>query len=222
MRAHHDNLPFPSFTRRMTIELTKHVVMFLRAFPPNSGLSKTYSPRTIMIGKLLEWNKNSKLHFGAYAQVYDDRNVTNTLEERTQGAIFLEPTDNQQGTCNLFSPRSGNKITCRQFTEVPTPKIVMKQVAAMELAKKQNEKLIFENHIGSTVNDNMSDDKGEQIVQQNKRGYHRSELGGVNTRANDTYDTTKQQSLCCTGRQKGQRRKLHKKYRSGEQRQYHR
>ena len=38
MRENHVNLPFPSFTRRMTIDLAKHVVMFLNAFPPNSGL----------------------------------------------------------------------------------------------------------------------------------------------------------------------------------------
>ena len=87
MRAHHANLPFPSFTRRLTIELAKHVVMFLNAFPPNSGLSKTYSPRTIMKGNTLDWKKSCKLHLGAYAQVHEDRNVTNTLEEREKGAI---------------------------------------------------------------------------------------------------------------------------------------
>ena len=51
MQAHHVNLPFPSIMRRMTIELAKHIVMFLNAFPPKSGLSKTYSPHTIMTGK---------------------------------------------------------------------------------------------------------------------------------------------------------------------------
>ena len=38
MRAHHANLPFPNFTRRMTIQLAKHAVMFLNAFPPKSEL----------------------------------------------------------------------------------------------------------------------------------------------------------------------------------------
>ena len=87
----------------MTIELAKHGVMFLKAFPPNSGLSKTYSPRTIMTGKALYWKKICKLHFGAYTQVHEDRNVTNTLEDRTQVAICLEPTGNLQGTYNFFA-----------------------------------------------------------------------------------------------------------------------
>ena len=102
MRAHHANLPLPRFTRRMTIDLAKHVVMFLNAFPPKSGLSKTYSPRTIMTGKALDCKKRSMLHFGAYAQVHEDRNVTNMLEERTQGEICLGPTVNLQGTYNFF------------------------------------------------------------------------------------------------------------------------
>ena len=107
MRAHRANLPFTSFTIRMTIDLAKHVVMFFNAFPPKSVLSKTYSPHTIMTGKKLYWKNIFKLHFGACAQVHEDRNVTNTLEERTQGSICLGPTGNLQGTYNFFSLRSG-------------------------------------------------------------------------------------------------------------------
>ena len=69
-----------------------------------------------MTGKYLDWKKSCKLHFGAYAQVHEDRNVTNTLEERAQGAICLGPTGNQQGTYNFFSLRSGKKITRGKFT----------------------------------------------------------------------------------------------------------
>ena len=79
MRAHNANLTFTRFTRHMTIDLAKNVVMFLNAFPPKSGLSKTYSPRKIMTGNTLDCKKSCKLHFGAYAQVHEDRNVANTL-----------------------------------------------------------------------------------------------------------------------------------------------
>ena len=63
MQAHHTNIPFLSFKRRMTIELAKHIVMLLNAFHPKSVLSKTYSPDTIMTGKALDWKKSYKLHF---------------------------------------------------------------------------------------------------------------------------------------------------------------
>ena len=121
MQAHHANLPLPSFTRRMTIDLAKHVVMFLNAFPPKSGLSKTYSPCTIMTGKALDWKKSCKLHFGAYAQVHEDRNVTNTLEERNQGAICLGTTGNLQGTYNFFSLQYGNNLPADNSQSYPPP-----------------------------------------------------------------------------------------------------
>ena len=79
MRAHHANLPFPSFTSRIKIELANHVVMFFNAFPPNSVLSMKYIPSTIMMGKALDCNKIFKLHFRAYVQVHKYRNVTNML-----------------------------------------------------------------------------------------------------------------------------------------------
>ena len=136
MRAHHDNLPFPKFTRRMTIWLANHVVMFLNAFPPNSGLSNTYTPCTIITVKALDWKKICKLRFRAYAQIHEDRNVNSTIEERTQGAICLGPTGNLLGIYNLFLLLSGKKITRSQFTDMPTPTIVMKLVASIALAKK--------------------------------------------------------------------------------------
>ena len=63
-----------------------------------------------MTGKIFDWKKSYKLHFGAYAQVHEDRNVTNTLEERAQGAVFLGTTGNLQGAYNFFSLRYGKKL----------------------------------------------------------------------------------------------------------------
>ena len=58
-------------------------MLFFIAFPPKSGLSKTYIPHIIMTGKSLDWKKICKLHFGAYAQVNKEMNVKNIIEERT-------------------------------------------------------------------------------------------------------------------------------------------
>ena len=71
----------------MIIEMSKHVVMFLNFFPPKIRLLITYIPRIIMTAKALYWKKIRKLHFGAYAQVHEDRNAANTLKENTKGAI---------------------------------------------------------------------------------------------------------------------------------------
>ena len=99
MQAHHANQSFPRFTRHMPIELAKHVVMFLNASPPKSGLSKTYSPSTIMTGKALDWKKSCKLNLGAYKQIHEDRNVTNMIEEiNTRSNI---PRSHRQPTGHL-------------------------------------------------------------------------------------------------------------------------
>ena len=121
----------------MTIYLDKHVVMFLNVFLPNIGMSKIYSPHTIMTGKSLDWKKRCNIYFGEYAQLHEDRNVTNMLEESTQGEICIGPTGNLQGTYSLFLLLSGKKITHGKFTEVPTPRIVIKLVAEMALAEKK-------------------------------------------------------------------------------------
>ena len=140
--------------------------MFLNTSPPNSGLPKTYSPCTIITGKAIDWNKSYKLHFGSYAQVHKEVNITNTLEERTQRAICLGPTDNLQGTYNFFSLHYGKKITCVQFTEVPTPTIVIKQVASMALAEKQNKGQILKNCTGTAVNDILPDDEANEAFKE--------------------------------------------------------
>ena len=153
----------------MTIELAKHVVMFLNASPPKSGMSNTYRPRIIMTRKVLDLKMSSNLHFGAYVQVHEDRNVTNTLEEKTQGGICLGPKCNLQGNYNFFSLRSGKKINRRQFTEMPTPTIVMKRVTAMALPKKQNKGIIFENHTGAGIKDIFPDEEANKVFNKINR-----------------------------------------------------
>ena len=101
MRSHHTNLSLPSFKRRTKIELAKDVVMILNAFSLESRISTTYSPHTTMWGKSLHWKKSCNIQFVAYAQVHEERNTTNALEERTQGDIYLGPASNLQGYYNF-------------------------------------------------------------------------------------------------------------------------
>ena len=65
--------------------------------------------------------KICKLHFGAYAQVHEDQNVTNTLEERTQGAICLDTIDNLQGTYSFFLYALERKPPAENSQRCPTP-----------------------------------------------------------------------------------------------------
>jgi hypothetical protein len=91
-------LPFKNLPGRMIIELIHFVVLWLNAFPPSSGVSNTYSPRTIMTGTTLEYNKHYRLPFGTYVETHEENDPTNTIVERTRGSICLGPTANFQGS----------------------------------------------------------------------------------------------------------------------------
>ena len=103
-----------------------------------------------------------KLTFGAYAQLHEDRNITNTMRERTQGGVCLVPKLNVQGTYNFLSLCTGKKVTLGQFAKIRTPKILMKRVSAMSLAENQSEGLFFENYTGIAVENILPDDEANK------------------------------------------------------------
>jgi hypothetical protein len=95
-RAIRSTLPFKAIPRRIIIELVYYAAFWLNAFPPSSGVSTFYSPRTIMTGMALDFNKHCKLQFGAYAEAHEEYPQTNTMAPRTRGVICLGPTGNFQ------------------------------------------------------------------------------------------------------------------------------
>jgi hypothetical protein len=56
-------------------------------FPPRDGISKTISPRGIIHGLTVDYNKHCQLEFGSYAQV--DGEHDNSMQTCTTGAISL-------------------------------------------------------------------------------------------------------------------------------------
>jgi hypothetical protein len=104
-RAIWRTLPFKKIPDRVIVELINFVVLWLNAFPPLSGVSKTYSPRTIMTGTTLDYAKHCKLPFGTYVETYKENNPTNTMKEQTR------PTANFQGSCKFLCLSTGGRIT---------------------------------------------------------------------------------------------------------------
>ena len=115
MRGVYGGLPYDRMNSRMIVYLRKYVVMVINAFPPNSVLSRTYSPCNIITGKELDFKNQCRCPFGAYIKYHDDRNVTNLMIDRNQGAICLGPTGNLQGYYAFLYLLTGRKITCNQF-----------------------------------------------------------------------------------------------------------
>jgi hypothetical protein len=127
----------------MIVELVKFVVLWLNDFPPSSGVSKTYSPRTIMTGTTLDYSKHCKLPFGAYEETHEENNPTNNMKERIRAAIWLGPTANFQGSYKFLCLRTGRRITRKQFKELPVPTSVIKAIEALAERNKQDRTLEF-------------------------------------------------------------------------------
>jgi hypothetical protein len=138
---------------RMIIKMLANVVLWINAFPPSSGVSALYSPRTIMTGTALDFNKHCQIPFGAYAEVHEDRNITNTMDERAQPAICLGPTANFQGSYKFLSLRTGKHITRKNFKELPMPASIIKRVEAMAIKEKRYKTLTFHDRSGAPITD---------------------------------------------------------------------
>ena len=68
------------------------------------------SPRAIFDGENLNYNKHLKLQFGQYCQVQENETPRNSKKTKTQGAICLGPSGNQQGGYGFMSLKTGKKL----------------------------------------------------------------------------------------------------------------
>ena len=103
----------------MVIGLVKTVVLWLNNFPPNSGVSESYSPLLLLSGTRLDMKKHCRIEIGAYAQIYNEPAPTNTMTPRTDGAICLGPVGNPQGSVRFLNLTTGKEVVRRQFTVLP-------------------------------------------------------------------------------------------------------
>jgi hypothetical protein len=125
-----NTLPLKKMPRLIMIELVYHVVLWLNAFPANSGVSETLSPCEIVYRHKLDFVKHCKSPFGMYCEVHDEPAPTNTMMTRSTPAIVLGPTGNLQGTYKFLSLVTRKKVKRRAFTPYPMPDLVIKKVEA--------------------------------------------------------------------------------------------
>jgi hypothetical protein len=136
-RAIRSTLPFKSIPGRIIIELVYYAAFWINEFPPSSGVSAFYSPRTIMTGTALDFAKHCKLPFGAYAEAHEEYPQTNTMAPRTLGVICLGPTGNFQGSYKMMCHQTGRKLTRKQFQELPMPDSIIKRIEDITAKEKQ-------------------------------------------------------------------------------------
>jgi hypothetical protein len=79
----------------------------LNLFPVKGGVSKYYSPRMILKQTNLDYTKHCVVPFGAYVQANHESTKTSSNVTRTLDAIYLCPTQNQQGDHERVDLNSG-------------------------------------------------------------------------------------------------------------------
>jgi hypothetical protein len=109
-RSTYRMLPFKYIPQIVLIQLVKNVIFWLNSFPARDGVSTTMSPRCIMTGQEIDYNKHVRLEFGKYVQTHEEHN--NAMTDRTVGAICLGPTGSERGTHWFMCVASGARITC--------------------------------------------------------------------------------------------------------------
>jgi hypothetical protein len=149
----------------MIIELVYASNFWLNCFPADDGASATLSPRAIVDGLQIDFNKHCRLEFGEYVQVHEDHD--NTMLPRTTGTIALRPTGNDQGGFYFYSLSSGRRINRNHWTPLPMPADVIDRVH--KLAKKDkmgNGGLSFEDRYVATMSSKWTSSSQEWMATQ--------------------------------------------------------
>jgi hypothetical protein len=157
-RTIRSTLPFKAIPGRIIIELVYCADFWINAFPPSSGVSAFYSPRTIMTGMALDFAKHCKIPFGAYAEAHEEYQQTNTMAPRTPGVICLGPTGNFQGSYKMMCHQTGRKLTRKQLQELPMPESIIKRIEAIAEKEKQEKNLVFSDRNEEPLHDDAIND----------------------------------------------------------------
>ena len=155
-RCVYNTMPFNKIPGRMLVELIYYSVFWLNSFPARDGISDTLSPRAIVTGSHVDFNKHCKLEFGAYVQAHEEHD--NTMMTRTTGAIALRPTGNVQGGYYLYSLSTGRVLNRNHWTELPMPQDVIDRVHTLARRAAANVAIIFADRAGDAIPDYDDDD----------------------------------------------------------------
>jgi Reverse transcriptase (RNA-dependent DNA polymerase) len=127
------SLPDKKYPKLLKIELVKNAVTWLNMFPHPDGISDTLSPRAIMTGLHPKFNTHCRVPIGAYCEVHNENDPSNTESPRTTPAIALNPTGNLQGSYHFMSLTTGARLSRRRWTELPTTDAVITRVHELAL-----------------------------------------------------------------------------------------
>jgi len=129
VRSTYNALPFLHYPPRLIVEMVYASVFWMNTFPPHSGASIALSPRTIITGQAVDYERHCQLEFGSYVQVHESHD--NTMSARTSGALALRPSGNAQGGHYFYSLNTGCVLSRARWTPMPMPNEIITRVHAL-------------------------------------------------------------------------------------------
>ena len=131
--------PFKNIPGRTIIELIRFVGIWLNQELYENGVSDVYSPQNIFMVQDLAFEKHCKFRLRYYVYDHDYHNITNNTEEQKVSGICLGPTAKFQGSCKIFSLKTGRVVTRNQkIKEIQIPSWVIQLIEALDMRDRQD------------------------------------------------------------------------------------
>lgn len=112
-------LPYKKLPAQMVVQLVYSSNFWLNVFPPQDGVSRELSPRELITGQEIDYNRHCRLEFGEYVQVHEEHD--NSMNPHTMGALSLHPTGNAQGRYYFYSLNTSRVLNRNHWTSLPMP-----------------------------------------------------------------------------------------------------
>jgi hypothetical protein len=155
-RCIYSQFPFKTMPARMIIEMVNHSVFWLNSFVPEDGISRKLSPRALIVGTNVDYEKHCQLEFGTYVQTHEEHD--NSMLPRTTGAIALRPTGNDQGGYYFLSLSTGRRLNRNHWTALPMPAEVVDRVHTLARRSRSVRGIEFFDRNGNPLADEDIDD----------------------------------------------------------------
>jgi len=158
-RAHAtiNTLPFEKYPHCLIVEIIYNTVFWLNCFPHKDGIHPTLSPRTIVMGTTINYDKHCRVPFSTYMQVHEQHN--NSMASCTSGAIAFRPGGNAQGSYYFLNLHSGKCIICNNWTVLPMPNEVINTIHQLADSCNKYKGIAFTDKDGNIINDENDDNK---------------------------------------------------------------
>ena len=144
------SLPFDVIPPRMTIELVNAANFWLNCWCSKSGVSTTLSPRELMTGTRMDYNKHARFQFGEYVLAHNE-DGDNTMTPRAIDAIYLRPTGNLNGGHFVFNLKTARRVHRKRLTAVNMTDSIINKVEAIARAQNGARGIMFGDREGLTT-----------------------------------------------------------------------